>query len=141
MTKMLVPVDGSDQSAQAAVWAAQRASESGGSVTLIHVHMLPGAEAMGLAHLSKEEVERATQSEASPSFEKARAAIGDISPIEESIAVIGDAADEIIYACKTGDFNHIVMGSRGLSPLGEILLGSVSERVIREAHCAVTVIR
>jgi nucleotide-binding universal stress UspA family protein len=33
------------------------------------------------------------------------------------------------------------MGSRGLSPVLEIVLGSVSDRVLRFAPCAVTIVR
>jgi universal stress protein A len=35
----------------------------------------------------------------------------------------------------------VVMGSRGLSPMKELLIGSVSETVLRHAPCPVTVVR
>ena len=44
------------------------------------------------------------------------------------------------YATAAG-FYHIIIGSRGHSPLRDLLLGSVAHDVIRHAHCAVTVVR
>jgi nucleotide-binding universal stress UspA family protein len=35
----------------------------------------------------------------------------------------------------------IVMGSRGLGPLKRALMGSVSDSVVRHAHCPVLVVR
>lgn len=44
------------------------------------------------------------------------------------------------YATAAG-FDHIIIGSRGHSPLRDLLLGSVAQDVILHAHCAVTVVR
>jgi nucleotide-binding universal stress UspA family protein len=139
--KMLVPVDGSEHSANAAAWAAQRAAESGGSVTLLHVYSMPSTDAMGLANLSREEIEEAKQLTAAPSFDKARQAVADTNMIQDACVSIGEPDEEIIAFARARGFDHIVMGSRGLSPIKELLLGSVSERVLREAPCAVTIIR
>ena len=38
-------------------------------------------------------------------------------------------------------FPLVIVGSRGLTPLQEIVLGSVSERVARLASCPVTIVR
>lgn len=140
MTKMLVPVDGSEQSCEAAKWAAKWAAEAGGTVTLLHVHVVPGAEVMAMAHLSRERIEEIETRHAGPSFEKARNAVGEAG-IEDTIIAIGDAGEEIVGIARSKGFDHIVMGSRGLSPLKELLLGSVSEHVIQKAPCAVTIIR
>lgn len=140
MTKMLVPVDGSEQSCEAAKWAVKWAAEAGGSVTLLHVHVVLGAEVMAMAHLSREEIEEIEGLHAGPSFQKARDAVGDTG-IEDTIIAIGDAGEEIIGIARSKGFDHIVMGSRGLTPLKELLLGSVSEHVIKNAHCPVTIIR
>jgi nucleotide-binding universal stress UspA family protein len=39
------------------------------------------------------------------------------------------------------DVGLIVLGSRGLGPLRRALMGSVSDSVIRHAHCPVMVVR
>ncbi len=50
--------------------------------------------------------------------------------------------DEILRFCEEhGDFGLIVIGSRGLGPIKRRLMGSVSESVVRHAHCPVLVAR
>ena len=136
MNKILVPVDGSEQSCKAARWAA----ETGAEVTLLHVHVLDSAETMGLAHLSPTRISEIEEEHARPNFDKAREAMGDRAP-EATICAIGFAGDEIVAQAREGEFDHIVMGSRGRSPLRELMLGSVSLHVLHHAHCPVTVIR
>jgi nucleotide-binding universal stress UspA family protein len=136
MSKILVPVDGSEQSCSAARWAA----ESGGAVTLLHVYVLDGETTMSLSHRSADEIKAIQQKHSAPVLEKARAAMGGVEP-EDSIAVIGTAGEEIVSQAKRGEFDHVVMGSRGRSAIKELLLGSVSEYVLHHAHCPVTIVR
>jgi nucleotide-binding universal stress UspA family protein len=51
----------------------------------------------------------------------------------------GEPADEIVDEVKRGQYDLIVVGSRGLGPLGRLLLGSVSTEVLRAAPCPVLV--
>jgi nucleotide-binding universal stress UspA family protein len=52
----------------------------------------------------------------------------------------GDPADAIIAAAEAEDADFIVLGSRGRSSLGRILLGSTSSRVAETATCPVQVV-
>ncbi len=55
---------------------------------------------------------------------------------------VGDPDDEIVRFCEEqGDFGLLVIGSRGLGPVKRKLIGSVSESVVRHAHCPVLVAR
>lgn len=139
MTKLLVPVDGSEQSSMAAKWAAQLASQTDGTVTLLHIYDITANEAVGLASLSKEQVEVIKVSVSTASFENAKALMGNIEPITK--ITTGDPANEIVSHAKLQNIDHIVMGSRGMSPVRELLLGSVSDKTIRHAPCPVTIIR
>jgi len=53
----------------------------------------------------------------------------------------GYAADVILDVAKSIKADMIVMGSRGLGRLGEILLGSVSNKVVHLATCPCTVVK
>ena len=53
----------------------------------------------------------------------------------------GDYAHEIIEVAKRKDCELIMMGSRGMSPFKELLLGSVSLKVMHHASCPVMVVR
>lgn len=53
----------------------------------------------------------------------------------------GRPADSIADAARTGKFDLIVMGTHGRTGLSHVLIGSVAERVIRKAPCAVLTVR
>jgi nucleotide-binding universal stress UspA family protein len=52
--------------------------------------------------------------------------------------VVGDPADVLVDLSQRIDL--LVCGSRGYGPLRGVLLGSVTRRVIAEAHCPVIVL-
>ena len=54
--------------------------------------------------------------------------------------VIGDPSSEIIDYAKKRQIDLIVMPSHGRTGLGQFFLGSVTEKVIRSAHCPVLVV-
>ncbi len=54
---------------------------------------------------------------------------------------IGKPVDEILDLAKEVGADLIIVGSKGLTGLERFVLGSVSERVVREAHCTVEVAR
>ncbi|MEM3789229.1 MAG: universal stress protein, partial [Candidatus Bathyarchaeia archaeon] len=51
----------------------------------------------------------------------------------------GHVVQEIVRAAEEGKFDLIVMGARGISRIKELILGSVSDGVIRHAPCPVLV--
>jgi nucleotide-binding universal stress UspA family protein len=56
-------------------------------------------------------------------------------------ARIGKAADEILQLASEVGADLIFIGSHGMTGVERVLLGSVSERVVREAKCPVLVAR
>jgi nucleotide-binding universal stress UspA family protein len=59
----------------------------------------------------------------------------------EIMIIQGDPAQEIIELAKTKKHDLIIMGTRGKSVFKELLIGSVSQKVIHHASCPVLVIR
>lgn len=53
----------------------------------------------------------------------------------------GDRAREIVRLSEELDAGLIVLGSRGLGGLKRAFMGSVSDSVVRHAHCPVMVVR
>lgn len=54
---------------------------------------------------------------------------------------IGKPADEILAVARDVGADYIFIGSHGLTGIERVLIGSVSERVVREAKCPVMVVR
>ena len=61
--------------------------------------------------------------------------------VKETHLLEGSAAEEIVELAEEIGAGLIVMGSRGHGRLRRTLLGSVSDAVVRHAHCPVTVVR
>ncbi|MBI1828044.1 MAG: universal stress protein [Thaumarchaeota archaeon] len=61
-------------------------------------------------------------------------------PIEIMVTQ-GDPAQVIIEIAKTKRYDLIIMGTRGRSAFQELLIGSVSQKVMHHASCPVMVIR
>lgn len=59
----------------------------------------------------------------------------------ESMLREGNTVQEIIRLAKEGNSDLIVMGVRGVGKLRELLLGSVSEGVIKHTSCPVLVVK
>ena len=54
---------------------------------------------------------------------------------------VGSPAEHIVGVAEAERADLIVLGSRGLSGVKSLLLGSVSDRVVHHAHCPVLVVR
>jgi nucleotide-binding universal stress UspA family protein len=54
---------------------------------------------------------------------------------------MGDAAMEIVHLAEDIEAGLVVMGSRGRGGIRRALMGSVSDSVVRHAHCPVLVVR
>ena len=140
---ILVPVDGSEGSKHAAYFAGQLATALGSDLTLLHIVDLHGSEVQGLRALDADAVQATLKDYGKAYFQIAGEAMGALEQplhIREEVE-IGDPGNQILLWARTNDVDHIVMGSRGRTPLQELMLGSVSEKVVRRAPCPVTVVR
>ncbi len=141
MKEIVVAVDGSEAANHAARFARDLGGETQAQVTLLYVYDAPAAAMLGFGALTPEQLDASKASVAKGSFEKAKAAIGS-TPVEvKTEVVIGHPGTEIVAYAKSKKADLIIMGSRGLSPVAEMLMGSVSEHVVRHAHCPVTIVR
>jgi nucleotide-binding universal stress UspA family protein len=55
--------------------------------------------------------------------------------------VEGDAAEEIVRVAREHNCDLIVLGTHGRTGLGRLLMGSVAEKVMRGAACAVLTVK
>ena len=137
---VVVPVDGSEGSKRAVHFAARLAHATRCPLKLMHVCPATATTVTGLARLSRDEVEKALKASSREAFDK----VQDAQPAEaekpEEIVVLGDPAEEILGYIEQHPDALVVMGRRGLSRLGALLVGSVSEKVARHSRGAVTLV-
>ncbi|MGD0568802.1 MAG: universal stress protein [Candidatus Sulfotelmatobacter sp.] len=69
-------------------------------------------------------------------LEKARAHDLDV----KTDMAVGHPGEQIIHRAEEDGIDLIILGRRGRSMLSRMVLGSVSERVLRYAHCPVMVV-
>jgi nucleotide-binding universal stress UspA family protein len=139
--QILVPVDGSENSVRAARLGMQLAATMGIGTTLLYVFQAASVELVGMAGMSRADIEKVAQASGQRAFDKIRAAL-DAEMIDqvEFETAFGDPAEEIINRTERDGSMLVVIGRRGLSRIKSLLLGSVSDKVIRHAGCPVTVV-
>jgi len=59
----------------------------------------------------------------------------------ETLLEVGDYSQVIIDIANKNKYDLIIMGSRGMSVFKELLLGSVSFKVMHHARCPVMIVR
>lgn len=142
--KLLVPVDGSDQSLQAAKVAANIADKHEGHINLLYVIRPYAFEYSSVdtgINPSVPELPGGTSSVGKQILEKIKQEI-QTSGTDISIELSqGNPSKVICEKAQEGSYDLIVMGSRGLSGLRSNLLGSVSYKVSQEAPCPVLLAR
>ncbi len=136
--RVLVATDGSICSAKAVQYVVERLRNTLGEVTVVSV--LPLEMANGTAKPEdsprRQRLEEEIQGQLGATCATLRAAGITCSKMVR----FGDPADEIVRLAEEGGFDMIVMGRRGRGPVAKLLLGSVSEKVVRSASCAVAVV-
>lgn len=138
--EILVPVDGSEGSLRAARFAAPLAAALGVAVKLLHVIPASPESIMGLSKLSREEIADIEQDAGGAVIADARTALGEAGAQAEALIVVGDPAEEILNYMDQHKDTLVVLGRRGLSRFQTIVLGSVSEKVMRYARSSVMLI-
>lgn len=145
--KIIVPLDGSDDSESAIAPAAEIARHFGSTVVLLQV--TPGygqvigasaAESFGASGsvAAAAEAAVAAESAASSYLDAIRTKYG--TPLWETIVGEGGSATAIIEHAHDADADLIVMATHARSGLRRLFLGSVAEDVIRHAGIPVLVV-
>ncbi|HEV8641960.1 MAG TPA: universal stress protein [Methylomirabilota bacterium] len=144
---VVLALDGSENSMQALEFLASLDPGKSLGVRLLGVvekvrfpSSAPGRLRASLrAALAEMEQERRSELEALLGRAKAALETG-VGTVEASV-VAGPAAEEIIRVANSDGGDLVVVGARGLGAVKRLLLGSVSERVLRDARWPVLIVR
>ncbi len=136
---ILLAVDGSEHSMHAAKEAGNLARAMKSEIVRIVVAFDSIPPYLGEPNM--QQAINARMKEANAILEKAQDAVGKIPGEVHTELIEGSAAEAIINVAKTRGSTVIVMGSRGLSSIAELVLGSTSHKVVSHASCPVLIVR
>ncbi|MBF7083800.1 universal stress protein [Desulfallas sp. Bu1-1] len=122
--KILVPLDGSENSMRAVEYALSLAKKC------------PGVK-VGLISV----VYPFTSTQAGTSMEKARELFTREGVKVSTEILEGDPAETIIKYVNDHGIDTVIMGSRGMGALRGMVLGSVSYKVLGNVHVPVTIVK
>jgi nucleotide-binding universal stress UspA family protein len=138
--KMLLATDGSEEARLALQTAADLSERTGSELHVVHVGEVPlvyHPERHGYRiQYERDEKEARELLETQVAGIKAAAAT-----VAQEHLRMGKADEHIVVLAEELGADLIVMGSRGLGGVKRALMGSVSDSVVRHAHCPVLVVR
>ena len=144
-TKILLASDGSKDAELATTTALELANGTGSDLHIVLVEEPAYAyiDASGYPYFPDEELEHELEQQAHRRLDaevaKIRSAGGAVA--ETHLRLGSAAAAEIVDLAEEMGAGLVVIGSRGLGGIRRALMGSVSDSVVRHAHCPVMVVR
>jgi nucleotide-binding universal stress UspA family protein len=149
-TRILLGTDGSEDAAFAARTAVNLANKTGSELHIVYVEEMPrrlySSEVTSIEELIdpefEEKMRRHAEAAASQLLEEQLQKIKEAGgQIAQAHAKFGRPDAEIVRLAEELDAGIVVVGSRGHGGVRRVLLGSVSDSVVRHAHCPVLVVR
>lgn len=138
--RILVAIDGSAMSKKALKSAIQFGKERYSSIGVIHVErnlQIPE----GMTNESIDELYSTMREEGNEVINYAVLMAEEEGIEVNPQLVFGDPAFQIVKKAKEGNYQLIIMGSRGLGGIKGLMLGSVSQKVSHLSHCPVLIIK
>ena len=143
-TKILLAADGSEEATLAARTATDIAEKTGSELYVVLVGLSVSYVGMGPVEIadipapSQEELTEEAQRLLDTQSRQIEAAGGVVT---QAHLRVGRPDEEIVALAEELGAGLLVIGSRGLGGIRRALMGSVSDSVVRHAHCPVLVVR
>lgn len=140
---ILVATDGSRHAAAAASEAIGIAKKNKGKLVVLAVVPSESMQPMDIVHseMSRDVIAAKELSLAENSAKAVKAAAQKEGVAVEAFIMGGRPADAIVQTAKEKNIDVIMLGSHGKTGVDKLLMGSVAERVIVLASCAVLVVK
>lgn len=141
--KICVAIDFSKLSYEALDYAIDLARELGARLSVLYVVEpleFAGVDVLGGTPIATQSIVDEHLKQARRELERVKSR--RLAGLEGASTMVrmGRPAEEIVAAAGKGKANLIVLGTHGRSGLSHLLMGSVSERVVRHAQCPVIVV-
>lgn len=143
--RILLATDGSEGSLHAARMAGELCCMREAQVIILYVAHIPRSyfftDEFGNKMTPEVPMDVMIRRTAEPILRRTLSAVGLPEELVITEVQVGEPAEEIVDLARMEKVDMIVMGSRGLSPIKEMLLGSVSNKVLHTAPCPVLIVR
>jgi nucleotide-binding universal stress UspA family protein len=146
-TRILVATDGSEEAKLALTTAADLVKSTNSELHIAYVfptavqRPFPNPITGRPAEVLERELEEAMGQAQSFLDREVEQVKGEGVEVADTHLVRGRPDRELVHISEEIDAGLIVMGSRGLHGVRRALIGSVSDSVVRHAHCPVLVVR
>lgn len=142
MNKLLVPVDGSPSCLRAVdfVIALVKRTQPAPEVHLLTVHP-PVPYANAAAAIGREALDKFYREEGEASLKAARERLDAAGVVYRHHISVGDPAETLARFVGENGITEIIMGTRGMGAVSNLLLGSVASKVIHLVNVPVTLIK
>jgi nucleotide-binding universal stress UspA family protein len=145
MARIVVGVDGSEESMTALRWAVEEARLRGASVEAVHVHdpLLPvyGMDPGVPMSMGVDDIAREAESQARRLVEEMVEALEELGGVPVRAVVVEAPVPARALVERSADADMLVVSSRGRGGFQELLLGSVSHQCATHAECPVVILR
>ena len=141
LSKILVPVDGSENSFRAleqAIFLSTKIQEA--QITVLYIiEDLPSLYIYSPKIIEKLRADY--KSEYTKILERCKEIAKKSGININTVLLEGDPASKIIGYSEMEKFDLIIIGSRGMGKFKEVIIGSVSNKVLHHAKCSVMLVR
>ena len=136
-SKILVAIDGSESAKKAFARSVFLSAKCNSKLDVVHVVQCDvGGDSAATFELIEELKDKAREI-----LEQCKKEADKKKVLIKVILQMGDPANIITELANKNDYDLIILGSRGMSAFKELLLGSVSLKVMHHAKCPVMVVR
>lgn len=141
LRSILVPIDFSDPAHHALQWAMELAGRYDAKVTLLNVYPVPGYVLPDGFVTAGPEILNEIESKTKRSLEELAETQRQGSTVTVEVATaVGQSSSEILRYAEQHPVDLIAMGAHGRTGLALMLLGSTTDKVVRQACCPVMVV-
>ena len=141
MLRVLIPIDGSENSLRALDYVLRRKAHVGA----VEIHLLnvqiPVVSGHAKMFVSHEQLNAYYRQEGEQALQTARDKLEQAGVPYQHHILVGHVADTIVAYAKQNRCDEVVVGTRGMSAISNLVLGSVATQVIHLSDIPITLVK
>jgi nucleotide-binding universal stress UspA family protein len=140
MEKILIPIDGSDSAARALQFLVKRML-AGMKADVYLINVQAPIRLNAEPAFTAESIQKMQEAAGEETLQAARTVLDTAGVLYKTKVAIGEVAPSIAQYAKEQNCSAIIMGTRGMGSVGNLILGSVATKVMHLVDIPVTFIK